>query len=275
MRRRLTGSAFGWGPGWTARALALFRDDRFTDEEILTILRAGEAGLKLADVCAAGGIRVATYYDWKAKYSGLTPADVRKRRLRERRLRARRKRRALMAAFAALVVLSVWAAGTFGNPLKPRPTAPRAPVATVTIPGPAPTLRNPAVAGHTPPSPVVSQPARVVSQPAPVVSQPPGAEAAQPAGLRASATWVNAEDIETANPNGYVVQVAAVPNLEEARAVLAQLADAGYPAHLTATIVDRVELYRVRVGPLKSRPAAEEVARRLEREGHRAPWITK
>ena len=86
---------------------------------------------------------------------------------------------------------------------------------------------------------------------------------------------MNAEDIETADPDGYVVQVAAVPDLQEARAVLEQLAEAGYPAYLTATIVDQVELYRVRVGPLKSRPAAEEVARRLEREGHRAPWVTK
>ena len=276
MRRGLTGSAFGWGPGWTARALALFRDDRFTDEEILTILRAGEAGLKLTDVCAAGGIRVATYYDWKAKYSGLMPSDVRKRRLRERRLRTRRKRRATMAAFAALLVLSVWSAGTLGgirhgsqsqkastnatgNPLKPRPTAP---AATPMIPVPAPNPQNAATAAHPPQSPAVRQPEQK-------------ADAAQPVGLSAAATWVNAEDIETASPSGYVVQVAAVPNLEEARAVLAQLADAGYPAHLTAKIVDRVELYRVRVGPLKSRSAAEEVARRLERDGHRAPWVTK
>jgi putative transposase len=276
MRRRLTAAAFGWGPGWTARALALFRDDPFNDEEILTILRAGEAGLKLTDVCAAGGIRVATYYDWKAKYSGLMPSDVRKCRLRERRLRTRRKRRATMAGIAALLVLSVWAAGTLGgirhgsqsqkastnapgNPLKPRPTAP---AATPMIPVPAPNLQSAASASRPPQSPAVRQPAQ-------------GADAAQPVGLAASATWANAEDIETTSPNGYVVQVAAVPNLEEARAVLAQLADAGYPAHLTAKIVDRVELYRVRVGPFKSRPAAEEVARRLEREGHRAPWVTK
>jgi cell division septation protein DedD len=102
-----------------------------------------------------------------------------------------------------------------------------------------------------------------------------GADAVQSVGLHASEKRVNGGDIETADPNGYVVQVAAVPNLQEARAVLEQLAEAGYPAHLTAKTVDRVELYRVRVCPLKSRPAAEEVARRLEREGHRAPWVTK
>jgi cell division septation protein DedD len=273
MRRRLTAAAFGWRPGWTARALALFRadDDRFTDEEILTILRAGEAGLKLADVCAAAGIEAVTYYDWKAKYNGLLPSGV-----RNRRLRARRKRWATIAALAALVVLSVCAAGPLvgmlnrsqsqnasanapENPLQPRPTAP---AATVTIPIPAQNRQSAAAAERTLQPPSVRQPAQ-------------GADAAQPVGLRESATSVNAEDIETAGPNGYVVQVAAVPNLQEARAVLEQLTEAGYPAHLTAKIVDRVELYRVRVGPLKSRPVAEEVARRLEREGHRAPWVTK
>ena len=185
MRRLLTGAAFGWGPGWTARALALFRadDDRFTDEEILMILRAGEAGLKLADVCAAGGIRMVTYYVWKAKYNGLTPSEVRDRRRRERR-----KRRATMAAFAALVVLSVGAAGMLlgipnasqsqkasanapENPLEPRPAAP---AATATIPSrrrisralqrrdarcnprPSASLRK----GPTPPSQSASAPAQ-------------------------------------------------------------------------------------------------------------------
>jgi putative transposase len=273
MRRRLTAAAFGWRPGWTSRALALFRadDDRFTDEEILTILRAGEAGLKLADVCAAGGIRVDTYNDWKAKYSGLMPSEVRSRRLRERR-----RRRVTMAAFAAMLVFSVVAAGTLlgirnasqslkapvnppGNPVRPQPMAP---AAIVTSPVPAPNLQSAAAAGHALQSPAVQPPVQV-------------ADAVEPVGLRASASGVNAGDIETADPNGYVVQVAAVPNLQEARAVLEQLTEAGYPAHLTAKIVDRVELYRVRVGPLKSRPMAEEVARRLEREGHRAPWVTK
>jgi cell division septation protein DedD len=250
MRRLSTSAALGWGAGWTARARALFRtdDDRFTDEEILTILRAGESGLKLADVCAAGGIRAVTYYDWRAKYSGLLPAGV-----RNRRLRARRKRRAGIAAVALLVVLSGGAAGKLAgtrhasqspmplaNPpenLEPRPTGAGA---IVTIPLPA-----------------------------------RAATAVQPADRRARATGVNAGDIETADPNGYVVQVAALPNLQEARAVLEQLAKAGYSVHLTAKIVDRVELYRVRVGPLKSRSLAEEVAQRLEGEGHHAPWVTR
>jgi SPOR domain len=235
--------------------LALFRadDDRFTDEEILTILRAGEAGLKLDDVCAAGGIRVDTYQDWKARFGGLMPADVRNRRLRERW-----KRRATMAAIAVLAVLSVGAAGM----LVVIRNKPALPTASLTIPLPAPSLQG-AVAAERPLPP-----------PSAVLKPAQAPDTVPPSDHRASGSWVSAEDIAAADPSGYIVQVAAVPTLQEARAVLAQLAEAGYPAYLTAKIVDRVELYRVRVGPLKSRPAAEEVARRLEREGHRAPWVT-
>jgi cell division septation protein DedD len=181
-----------------------------------------------------------------------------------------------MAAFAALVVLSVGAAGMLlatrnaSQPQKASATAPENPLtsrpappaATVTTPAPAPNLQGAAATGGALQSTAVSRRSQ-------------GDAAAQSVGLRAGAPWVNADDIETAEPNGYVVQVAAVPDLREARAVLDQLAEAGYPAYLTAKTIDRVELYRVRVGPLKSRHAAEDVARRLEREGHRAPWVTK
>jgi putative transposase len=273
MRQLLTGAAFGLGPGWITRALGLLRaeDDRFTDEEILMILRAGEAGLKLADVCAAGGIPPVTYYKWKIKFNGLTPSEVRNRRRLERR-----KRRAGMAAVAALIVLSVGAAGRVlgipnasqsqaaspanapENPVKSRPAAP---AATATIPVPAPNLESAGAEGRALQAPAVRQSTE---------GDAPG----QPAGQGTSAAWAHAEDIETADPNGYVVQVVAVPNLQEARAVREQLASAGYHAYLTAIIVDHVELYRVRVGPLESRPAAQEVARRLEREGHPASWVT-
>jgi len=271
MRRLSTRAAFGWGSGWTARALALFRaeNDRFTDEEILMVLRGGEAGLRLADVCGALGIRAATYFTWKFKYNGLTPSEVRNRRRRERT-----KRRATILAYAAVVVLSVAVAGRVlripnisrspgasanasENPLEPRPT----PAATATIPVPAPNLESAGAEGRALQSPAVHQPKQ--------------GDDGQPVGPHASATSVNVEDIEAAAPNGFVVQVAAVPDLQEARAVREQLAEAGYPAYLSAKTVDRVELYRVRVGPLKSWPVAQEVARRLEREGHREPWVTK
>jgi cell division septation protein DedD len=270
MRRALTGSAFAWRPAWTVRARALFRtdDDRFTDDEILTILSAGEAGLKLADVCAARGIRPVTYYVWKAKYHGLSPADLRTCRLRERR-----KRQVTRAGFA-LVALSIGAAGLvigMPNAMRSHQALANAPEATLetrqTVPTAtasfaAPNFASAAAAGGAPQSDVVRQPAQEVNS-------------TQRVGSGASARVVNTPDIKKADPIGYVVQVAAVPDLREARAVLEQLAEAGYSAYLTAKIVDRVELYRVRVGPLKSRLAAEEVARRLVREGHHSPWVTK
>jgi putative transposase len=44
---------------------------RFTEEQIIGVLREGEAGLKTADLCRKHGISEATFYAWKAKYGGL------------------------------------------------------------------------------------------------------------------------------------------------------------------------------------------------------------
>ena len=44
---------------------------KFTDEQILAIVKEGEAGRKVADVCRAHGITDQTYSRWKAKYGGL------------------------------------------------------------------------------------------------------------------------------------------------------------------------------------------------------------
>ena len=44
---------------------------KFTDEQILAIVKEGEAGRKVADLCRANGITEQTYYRWKAKYGGM------------------------------------------------------------------------------------------------------------------------------------------------------------------------------------------------------------
>lgn len=54
---------------------------RFNDEQIIKVLKEAEAGAKPADLCRRHGISEATYYNWKAKYSGMTASDA--RRLRE------------------------------------------------------------------------------------------------------------------------------------------------------------------------------------------------
>ena len=45
---------------------------RYTEEQIIAVLREGEAGAKVADLCRKYGMSDATYYNWKAKYAGLT-----------------------------------------------------------------------------------------------------------------------------------------------------------------------------------------------------------
>lgn len=49
---------------------------RFTEEQIIGLLKEAEAGMKVAEVCRKHGISDATYYNWKAKYGGMTVAEA-------------------------------------------------------------------------------------------------------------------------------------------------------------------------------------------------------
>ncbi len=51
---------------------------KFTEEQIVGILREQEAGEKTADVCRRHGISGATFYAWKAKYGGLEVSDAKR-----------------------------------------------------------------------------------------------------------------------------------------------------------------------------------------------------
>ena len=51
---------------------------RFTEEQIIGILKEQEAGAKTVDVCRKHGISDATFYKYKAKYGGMDVSDARK-----------------------------------------------------------------------------------------------------------------------------------------------------------------------------------------------------
>jgi putative transposase len=51
---------------------------RFSEEQIIAILREQEAGVKTADVCRKHGISQATFFKWKAKFGGLEVSDARR-----------------------------------------------------------------------------------------------------------------------------------------------------------------------------------------------------
>ena len=51
---------------------------RYTEEQIIAVLREGEAGAKITDLCRKYGISDATYYNWKAKYAGLTVSELKR-----------------------------------------------------------------------------------------------------------------------------------------------------------------------------------------------------
>ncbi|KLN62209.1 transposase [Kiloniella spongiae] len=59
------------------------RKSRFSEEQIIGILKEQESGVRTADVCRNHGISSATFYKYKAKYGGMEVSDARKLRVLE------------------------------------------------------------------------------------------------------------------------------------------------------------------------------------------------
>jgi len=57
------------------------KHERFSDEQVIGVLKEHEAGAKVDEVCRRHGVSSATFYSWRKKYGGMAASDA--KRLRE------------------------------------------------------------------------------------------------------------------------------------------------------------------------------------------------
>ena len=54
------------------------KKSRFSEQQIAFILRQAEGGTRVEEVCRKAGISEATYYNWRKKYGGLMPSEMKR-----------------------------------------------------------------------------------------------------------------------------------------------------------------------------------------------------
>lgn len=59
---------------------------RFTETQIIGILKEADAGMAVKQICRKHGISDATYYNWKSKYGGMSASDLKRLKETEREL---------------------------------------------------------------------------------------------------------------------------------------------------------------------------------------------
>jgi putative transposase len=56
------------------------RNSRYSEEQIIALLKEHDAGVKTTDLCRKHGISTATFYNWKAKFGGMDVSDAKRLR---------------------------------------------------------------------------------------------------------------------------------------------------------------------------------------------------
>jgi cell division septation protein DedD len=242
-------------PTWRAALVARLRPDdhHVSDEDIFAILNGGCDGVSADDLCAARGVTLLMFCVWKSKYRRL---DL--QQLRQARRREQRRRHALIGGAALTVLLLtggigaslVWAVASTltGAPASPAASAP-------------------------PPRALRSVPAPVTTN-----SRPTPAGAPAPAAALAS-TAVHRQPVAAATPaifeTGYRIQVTAAESESQGRAFVERLVSQGHSAYMVQALVGDREVFRVRVGPFDTLPAAQETATQLKSAGYGGVWIAR
>ena len=54
------------------------KKSRFTETQIVSILKEADTGVKVSDLCRQHGISQPTYYNWKSKYGGLSVSELKR-----------------------------------------------------------------------------------------------------------------------------------------------------------------------------------------------------
>ena len=70
---------------------------KFTETQIVSILKETDSGMQVKEVCRTHGISEATYYSWKSKYGGMEASDLKRMKELERELSQMKRMYADMA----------------------------------------------------------------------------------------------------------------------------------------------------------------------------------
>lgn len=73
------------------------KKSRFTESQIVAVLKEAESGIPVNEVCRKHGISDATYYNWKSKYGGMEVSDLRRMKEMEQELHQLKRMYADMA----------------------------------------------------------------------------------------------------------------------------------------------------------------------------------